>query len=185
MALLKWLGGLMDRAFAVLGALLFAQAPLFMQEYTQQLIGREAELKLQVEGMRRAASATGKTLEAFINKFAVSGDSDIASQGEAMQGMVSRWYHLSDALSSMQNSNLWGRPFAFVYHLNGDAFSSTLANFHPGLPMSLEGGIYALIGIIFGFFVFAVLRKLAGGAIGFFRAIVSRKKEQPPVNPAS
>lgn len=161
MAMLKWIGGLMDRAFAVFGAILFAQMPLFMQQYTQQLIGRDAELKLQVDGMQNAAAVSGKTLEAFIRKFAESGDVDFISQGEAMQAMVARWHNLSDALAAMQNSNLWSRPFAFIYHLNGDAFGSTLANFQAGLPINLEGGAYALVGILFGYFVFATLRKIA------------------------
>lgn len=180
MALLKWLGGLMDRAFAVLGALLFAQAPLFMQQYTQQLIGREAELKLQVEGMRHAASLSGKTMEAFIKKFTGSGDIDFISQGEAMQGMVTRWYHLSDALAAMQNSTMWGRPFAFIYHLNADAFSSTLANFHAGLPMNLEGAVYALLGIVFGYFVFAFFRKITKSIFALFGTLFKRKGETPP-----
>lgn len=59
----KWIGGLMDRACAVVGAVVFAQAPLFMQQYSQQLIGRTAELKLQVDGMKQAANLSGKTLE--------------------------------------------------------------------------------------------------------------------------
>jgi hypothetical protein len=175
MAMLKWIGGLMDRAFAVLGAILFAQAPLFMQQYTQQLIGREAELKLQVDAMRNAAAISGKTLEAFIRKFAESGDIDFSSQGEAMQAMVGRWHQLSDALAAMQNSTMWGRPFAFIYHLNGDAFGSTLTNFHAGLPINLEGGAYALVGIVFGYFVFATLRKIVKGFFGLF----TKFKEKP------
>lgn len=179
MALLRWIGGLMDRAFAVLGAVLFAQAPLFMQQYTQQLIGREAELKLQVEGMRHAASVSGKTLEAFIKKFTESSDTDFALQGEAMQAMIARWHNLSDALSAMQHSNLWGRPFAFIYHLNSDAFSSTLSNFHPGLPITLEGAVYALVGICAGYFVFSALRRVFAAIWTLFAGLFHQNKTTP------
>ena len=179
MALLKWIAGLMDRAFAVLGAVIFAQAPLFMQQYTQQLIGREAELKLQVEGMRNAAAISGKTLESFIKKFIDSGDTDFALQGEAMQAMIARWHHLSDALSAMQHSNLWSRPFAFIYHLNGDAFSSTLSNFHAGLPITIEGAVYALVGIGAGYLVFSLFRKIFVAVWNAFSGLFHMNKTTP------
>lgn len=158
--MLKWVGGLMDRLCAAAGAVLFAQAPLFMQQYTQQLIGRQAELKWQVDLMQRAAAASGKTLDAYINKFTMSGDSDFIMQGETMQALVQRWHQLTDALAGMQDSTLWSRPFTFLYHLNGDVFSSTLVNFNPGLPINLEGGVYALAGLLTGYYVFAALRGL-------------------------
>lgn len=169
MPLLRWIAGLMDRAFAVIGAVVFAQLPLFMQQYTQQLIGRTAELKLQVEAMRNAAAVSGKTLESFINKFITSGDADFVAQGEAMQAMVVRWHDLQDALSAMQQSTLWGRPFAFIYHLNSDAFSSTLSNFRAGLPITIEGGVYALAGICVGYLVFSFLRKAVSALWLVFR----------------
>lgn len=158
--MLKWLGGLTDRVFAVVGAIIFAQAPLFMQQYTQQLIGREAELRLQVDAMRHAASLSGKTLEQLTQKFMANPDIDVVRQGEVMLSIVGRWHHLSDALTAMQESSLWGRPIAFIYHLNMDTFSSTFHNFKMGLPLNVEGGVYALLGIATGYLVFALFRGL-------------------------
>lgn len=162
--MLKWLIGLLDRAFAVIGAIVFAQAPLFMQEYTQQLIGRTAELRLQVNAMRQAAGFSGKTLEQLMQKFMENSDSDVVLQGEVMHAMVGRWHQLSEALTVMQDSSLWERPFAFLYHLNSDVFSSTFHQFSLGLPLNLEGGIYAVLGMACGYLVFAIIR-------GFFRKV--------------
>ena len=160
--MLPWLVGLLDRIFAVIGAAVFVQAPLFMQQYTQQLIGRTEELRLQVDAMRRAAGISGKTLDQLLQKFADSGDADFVHQGDVMSGIVQRWYHLSEALTAMEDSSLWSRPLSFLYHLNTDVFKSTLAHFSFGLPISLEGGIYAFIGLMFGYLIFSLLKKLCG-----------------------
>lgn len=158
--MLKWFGGLMDRIFAVVGAIILAQAPLFMQQYTQQLVSRESELRLQVGAMRHAASLSGKTLEQLAQKFIENSDADVARQGEIMLAMLSRWHNLSDALAAMQESSIWSRPLAFLYHLNTDAFSSTLHHFTIGLPLNMEGGVYALLGLAMGCLVFTFFKGL-------------------------
>lgn len=154
----RWLGGLMDRICAVAGAIVCAQAPLFMKQYTQQLVGREAELRMQVDAMRNAAAISGKTLEQLINKFLTNPDADFAHQGEVMQNLVTRWHGLFDALNAMESSPFWERPFTFAYHLNTDIFKSTLSNFTFGIPMTVEGGIYAVAGIALGYGLFALVR---------------------------
>lgn len=155
---LKWFGRLMDRIFAVIGALIFAQAPLFMQEYTQQLLGRESELRLQVDAMRQTATLSGKTLEILIQKFLQNPDKDIVYQGEMLLSLTKRWESLSKALTSIQQSSAWRRPFVFLFYLDTQTFTSTYHHFKIGLPLSLEGGSYALLGILFGYLVFLFLR---------------------------
>lgn len=156
----KWLSGLLDRCFAVIGAMVFAQAPLFMQEYTQQLASRADELSLQVTAMRQAARLSGKSLEQLIQKFLENNDLDVVRQGEVMYSLVGRWHQLNDTLTAMQQSSLWSRPFVFLYHLNTDIFSSTLNHFKLGLPLNIEGGIYALLGMVFGYLIFISLKKI-------------------------
>lgn len=158
--MLKWFGALLDRIYAVIGAVVFAQIPLFIQQYSQQLVGREAELRFQVMAMRQSAALSGKTLEELIAKFLVNPDIDVVRQGELMKAIVSRWEGLSSSLFSLQNSNVFDRPFVFILHMNGDAFRSTFENFSFGLPLTVEGGIYAFIGLLAGFGLFAALRKL-------------------------
>lgn len=158
--MLKWLGGLLDRSFAVAGAVVFAQAPLFMQQYTQQMIGRAAELNLQVDSLRKSAGLSGKTIEQLSQKFMANSDPDIMRQGEMMMATVGRWHNITDGLAAMQDSSIWGRPAAFLYHLNSEAFISTLHEFRMGLPLNMEGGVYALLGVVTGYLVFAIFRNI-------------------------
>lgn len=56
--MIKWIGGLIDRIFAVVGALACLQFPLFLQQYQQHLSGHVVELQIQIQAMQRAASVT-------------------------------------------------------------------------------------------------------------------------------
>lgn len=180
--MLSWIGGLMDRIFAAAGGLLFLQVPLYMKQYVQQLSGHAAELRFQVDAMRQAATNSGKTLEQFIQKFTESNDVDFVRQGDIMSAMVNRWYHVTDALSALNDSSVFTRPFVFIRHINWDIIKSTWSQYVFGLPLNLEGLVYAVLGIIFGFLVFYVIRKFF---IAFWLMIKSpfvRKPKEPKTN---
>ncbi len=167
--MLKWVGAMLDRVFAVVFAIVFAQMPLFIQQYSQQLVGRVAELQLQVESMKQSATLSGKSLEQLITRFLSHTDPDIARQGELMSASLERWNSLLHALDTLQNSNALQKPFAFLLHLNFNTFKSTWHHYSMGLPLTLEGGVYAFIGIIVGYGFFACLMKLIKMATAPFR----------------
>jgi hypothetical protein len=162
----SWVGGLMDRLCAVAGALIFAQIPLFIQQYTQQLVGRQAELQLQSDLMRQSARLSGKTVEQLAQKFIESADQDIVRQGEMMLATINRWTHLSEALNAMQQSSIWSKPVTFLYHINSDVVLSSWKHFKFGLPFTIEGGIYAVFGTVFSCLCFALLKSLGKRIIG-------------------
>jgi hypothetical protein len=157
----RWISTLLDRIFAVLGALLFAQLPLFMVQYRHVLSGHVNELRTQVEFMRVAAKHSGKTLEQFINKFVSSPDSDFALQGQNMQLMVDRWHQLADSGKALDHASMIERPFVFFYHVNYDLIKETAHGFVFGIPFTIEGAFYALLGIIAGCSVGFSLRLFA------------------------
>lgn len=167
--MLQWFGGLLDRICAVVGALAVSQIPLFIQQYKHQLSGHVAELQIQVDAMRQAASHSGKTLEQFIKKFVDSQDGDFSLQGEIMQSMVSRWHSLSDAFFALKDASLFTKPVVFALHFNPAIAKETMDSFVPGIPLSLEGGVYALIGIGVGYFVFYLVKT---AVVGFTRVFI-------------
>lgn len=153
----NWLTGLFDRVFAVVGALVCAQAPMFIQQYGHQLSGRVAELKLQVGSIASAAAQGHKSVPQYIQRFIDSGDQDFMLQGELMQKMSMRYGYLSEALQDLNTTSIWAKPFVFIRDFNWDIAQSTLKDFQPGIPFTLEGLVYALIGIGLGYGLFSVL----------------------------
>jgi len=171
--MIKWVGGLLDRLLAVSGALLFSQAPLYMHHYQQQLSGHVNELIYQVDIMRQAASASGKSLAQFIRKFLESTDADFVRQGNIMNDMALRTQKLSDALSTLDSASIFSKPFLFLTHLDLKIAKASYQSFNIGIPLTYEGLTYALMGMGMGFLIFFTLKQLA---FGFSHLIIPRKK---------
>lgn len=155
----KWLVNMLDRIFSLAGALIFSQAPMFMLQYKQQLAGHVAELHLQIEAMTEAALLSGKDLKTFIHKFLTNSDVDFVHQGEIMQNMSERYQTLLEAYTALNQSSPFTKPFIFLSNLSQDIVKSTYAMFKFGLEFSLEGLIYALVGLFIGYSIFAGIRK--------------------------
>lgn len=152
--------GLIDRIFVVIGAVLFAQAPQFFNSYGQRLGGHMAELQRQISALQQAADRSGKGLAEYIHKFVNHSDPDVAMQGDFMQSMVARYSEISNAYLSLINADPWLRPFQFIYHLQPDITRMTLSDFQPGLSLTPESGIYALIGMGFGYLLYLGIRAI-------------------------
>jgi len=173
--MIEWLSKILDRIFAVVGALLFIQFPVFMDQYVMHLAGRVDELQYQVLLMREAATQSGKTLKEFVAKFIENSDLDFSRQGELMQGMVQRLSSFSDSLASLLNANFLTRPFKFLFHLDWAVVKSTFSTYKIGLFLTFESLIYGLIGIVVGYYFYQVVHTLFQRiGNGFSRA---RKKE--------
>ncbi len=146
----RWLNSLIDRIFAAIGGLVFLQVPQFYQQYTQRLAGHVDELKIMIGTITQAAEKNGKGLIAYIHKFLQHSDPDFASQGAMMKMMVDRESQLSNSLLAIQEAGPFSRPYYFVKNLNIDICWATLKDFQPGLMLTTEALLYALLGICAG-----------------------------------
>jgi len=156
----RWISGLTDRMFAVLGALILSQAPQVMNQYEHRLGGHIAELQMQIHQMELAAVQSGKTLEQYVQKFQTSPDEDFVSQGRIMGGMVKRLGGLSKAYNNLHHGSIFSRPFVFLYGMKLDIAKETLNSYQIGLAVNLEGLVYALIGICAGFFLYLISSRI-------------------------
>ena len=164
--------GLVDRLFACAGALILSQMPLFMQNYQQQLAGRTAEVSRQVALMSQAAGQAGKSVPEYIQKFLTSQDADFSRQGAIMQALIERSKVLNEAFVSLEQADLWSKPFVFIAHVQKDIVYATWDSFVYGLPMNAEGFAYAACGLCLGFFLFFLLKQLVKG---LFSSVVRKK----------
>lgn len=145
----------------ILCALLFAQFPLFVNEYQLRLGGHVEELAYQVSLMRDAAKQSSKDLEEYISKFVTSKDEDFERQGQIMFAMSKRLESLSNAYDSLRNSSALSRPFSYFLNADPQISKNALSHHRLGIPITFEGAIYAIMGCFFGLFVFR----------GFYRMI--------------
>ncbi len=144
----RFLGGVVERVVIVVSALAFSQLPLYMQQYEQQLIGRIDELKLQMDAFTKAAN--GYSLDVYIEKFTSHSDPFFANHGKLLIALTERYNTLKSSYVSLESASVFSKPFLFLTHVKADIASSTWSHFDLGLPLTSEGAVYALIGVLIG-----------------------------------
>ena len=129
---------------------LFAQVPVFVDQYLMRLEGRLAENRLQVDAYTKAAKDGKKTLDQYIAKFLVQTDADFSAQGTVMQAAVSRKAFLEEACEALQLSSPLVRPLVFVRYLDWQTLADTWSGFTPGLLVDMNLVVWAIIGFASG-----------------------------------
>lgn len=139
--------GLIDRVLCVTGVIAFSQAPEFMQQYLQRLGGRLDEARRQLAQFRHVAEQSGLTLDRLISQTSANADSAVAKLGGVMAGAVDRVHELESAQHAIRDASLWMRPFVFLHHVDHEIAVATWSIFKPAVPTTLEGFIYAALGM--------------------------------------
>lgn len=139
---------LLDRVLCVIGAVLFSQAPEFMQQYLQRLGGHLEEARRQLQHFQQTAEQSGLTLAKFISQTSANADPAVAKLGGVMTEAVTRVDTLEAAQSALQNASLWARPFVFLQHIDTTIARATWTIFKPAVPTTAEGLVYSLCGML-------------------------------------
>jgi len=139
---------LIDRILCVLGAVLFSQAPEFMQQYLQRLGGHLEEARRQLAQFQALARQAGKTVSELAAQYAANVDPAVASMGKLVNDTEARANALAAAEMALREASAWERPFVFLRHLDGEIASGTANVFKPAVPTTLEGMLYALMGVV-------------------------------------
>ncbi len=142
------LDNLIDRALCVGGAVLVSQAPEFMQQYLQRLGGHLDESRRQLDQFRQSATQAGLTLEQLIHQTAATADPVVAQLSDVMAGAQARTETLQAAYDTLGQASLWARPFVFLRHLDAGIARATWTAFRPAVPTTVEGLIYAAVGML-------------------------------------
>jgi Protein of unknown function (DUF2937) len=140
---------LLDRILCVVGAVVFSQAPEFMQQYLQRLEGHLDEARLTVGKFSAAAAQSGMTLAQLVAGASQNPDPSMQKVGGVIQGAVARVDQLSAADAALRGATIWTRPFEFAGHIDWGIAKATWAIYRPAVPTTPEGFLYAGIGIIF------------------------------------
>lgn len=158
----KWTVAFIDRLFALCGALLCSQLPQLMQDYMHELSGHVHELEHQIGQLTKTAALSNLTFKEYTAKFVDSSDPIFSGQGLFMQGLSNRFQMLSTSLQELKEAGPLAKPILFIQNFNSAIAKEAWESFQPSLPLTIEGAIYAAIGLCLGGFLFTLLRKTAG-----------------------
>lgn len=156
----KWIDGFLDRLAALSGAILFSQWPAFMEQYVQNLSGRVAELQIQVDQLNSLAASFHKTVPEYVNKFLNSQDPEFRAQGIVLQSLTDRFSYLQTSLQTISSAPVWQKPFSFLTTFQWDVAKNAYKQFSPAFSLTLEGIVFAFVGLCVGVSLYRVVRSV-------------------------
>lgn len=165
---------LIDRVLCVVGALVFSQAPEFMQQYLQRLGGHLDEARRQLAHFQQVAAQSGLTLDRLISQTTANSEPTVAKLGGVIRETATRVDTLATAHDALLHASLWTRPFVFLRHMDSGIASATWTIYQPAVPTTIEGLIYALAGMITLLLLYHFAVKLP----------LARRLKPPPTLPA-
>jgi hypothetical protein len=90
-------------------------------------------------------------------RYEASEDDFLAGRGTSMAATFARFEQLSTTLGRIQNANAAERFQLLPAYLDTDIGRRTLENYQPGLPVTMEGVLYAGGGFLLGYLVLSGL----------------------------
>ena len=165
---LKFLDGIIDRLFAALGAVALSQFPQFYGQYMQRLGGHLDEAEQAIGQYIKAAADLNLTLEEYINEHLSSASEIFVSSGEVIQDLQNRYQSLEKSYLALQDADIYNRWFVFLREIDWTIAENTWHNFMPGVPTTVEGLTYALIGLLLGWGLYALLKAIISAPVRLF-----------------
>lgn len=159
---------ILSRLCVLVFVLLFAQLPVFVEQYILRLEGHLAESNRHISAFQESASISKKTLNEYISKFLVQEDADFKNQGNIMQAAVERNQFLSTSRDALRSANPLFRPALFARYVDTSIVHDAWKTFAVGISLTLDVGVWALIGLVFGWLV-----------VMAFKGLFTRKQKEP------
>ena len=156
--LARFVGGLSQRLLAVLFAVSAAQFPIYFAAYENTVAGARTEAEARFHELQREAAQLQLEVEAFIQRHEASTEEAFLASGRihrTTQAHYLRYTAMDDALRA---APLWQRPLVLAQ--NFDPQLHAVMRFEPGLALTLEAGVYALIGLLLAWLMGSLIGRL-------------------------
>jgi hypothetical protein len=139
---------LFDRILCVAGAVVFSQAPEFMQQYLQRLEGHLDEARATLARFQAAAAQANLTLDQLVEAANRNADPAMAKLASVAHDTALRVARLSADDAALRGASIATRPFVFLARADWSIARRTLDIYRPAVPTTLEGLLYALLGVL-------------------------------------
>lgn len=146
-----------DGIFAIAGAAGLSQFPEFFNQYLQRLGGRLDQAKVQEGRIIEAARDNGLSTVEFVQRLLTNSDLVVQAEGRNVAAALADADRLRDAYGVLKAANPFERSYVLARNFDENLARATFDQFVPAVPLSLEGVVYAAVGMTIG------LLLLAGG----------------------
>ena len=159
-AFFRRLSSLAAVSVAVIAALFCSQMSEFIQQYTQNLAGRLAEARREVDGIIVRADAADMPVYAYLHEFNSASNPVFRQQGVALRATIDRASDLEQAYTNIAHAGMIDRPFVFAMHFHGDIAADVFRHFQPAVPLDAASLLYAAMGGVLGLLLFQLVKAL-------------------------
>jgi hypothetical protein len=159
-----------------------AQAPEFIQQYTQRLGGWRDAYFAEIVELDARAKNLGQTRDEYIAALRANTEPEARQEGEHWATQVTYLKALDQAYEELSGAAPWMRVPVFFEHYNAELAGRTWKDFEPAVPATPEGAAYGGVGFLFGWL--GVI--LAGAPYRVWRQrreAAARKKKLEGLNP--
>lgn len=148
-------GAMLARRFAtaigLLLAVVFSQAPEFVQQYRQRLGGAVDELRRAIALFDAEATAQALSRDAGIARLRANADPLVQGRGIDLQGDVERERRLEAQGQAFEAAGPIGRYWVFVERFDADLAGRAYAVYQPAVPVTAAGFAAAAAGFVAGY----------------------------------
>ncbi len=173
-SLFRSIGSLTDRILCVVAALVFLQAPMYLNQYQNVLAGAQKEASISYQRLVEIASEFDQTIEDYLAELLANDNPKVVANAREDQEQVDRYHGYTEALAAFEASGPLKRPFVFLRYYNPTL--ATAVVFQPGLPLTMEGFAYALLGIVLMMLLISLVKRVLPGQ--------KKPAEKSPAKPA-
>jgi len=146
------LRGLFRTAVAIAAALVLSQEPEFARQYAQRLGGAVDEIERGLKVVSNEAEKFGLTLDQSIDKRLASPDALTVADGKRFALDRDRARALRAHYGAIVDGTMWDRLGIVLFRMDRDVALATASIYVPAVPLSVEGGVTAGIGLVGGWF---------------------------------
>lgn len=145
---------------ALIGGVLFSQAPEFSQQYRQRLGGALDELRVIVTDFDKQSLQAGLGRENALALYAGSNESFLRDRGTSMRQTLDRYAALTTQQEELDRAPALARPFYVLKYPDPMIVENAWQDFVPGVPVSISGAAWTVAGAGMAALVFGIVTRL-------------------------
>ena len=132
-------------------AVVFSQAPEFVQQYRQRLGGAVDELRRAIALLDAAAAAQSLSREAGIARLRTNPDPLVQARAADVQGDVERERRLAAQDEAFSTAGPVDRYWVFVARFDREIAGRAYAIYQPAVPVTAAGFVATALGFVAGY----------------------------------
>lgn len=154
----------LDRVFCVLFAILFAQGPVYIDQYLDVLAGSRLAAQESLQRLEELAEDNGLSADEFVSRLKENPDKLVRDSGEGYQGTIDQYEKYQKAYTAIHDSPAWEKPIQLVRYFDPAIHEAMI--FDASVPLSWEGAVYGVVGLFVGWLFFSLGAGLLGAIFG-------------------